>query len=191
MPNFLKNTSCYLIGAIEHDQLFGRDWRTAVSSSLNKMGIKIYNPLNRPDWMDKITPYVPPDLSRDEILHAIYNSNSKMHSEAQTIIRRICIRYVGTCDFVFCYLPNAKTFGTTEELVIASNLGKPIIMVCPDDIPSLWIYDLIKSEPIFDNIIDAVEYLEEINRGDVEIEALKWIFIGDSYERKNMRCNYI
>ena len=177
---YLKHTKCYLVGPVEHDASFGKDWRDVAVEELNKLNITTYNPLDRPKWMSHIEPYVPMDVSRDEVLDAIDNNQEKdKYVLAQQFIRHICLRFVHSCDFVLCYLPNSKTFGTTEELVIAHQARKPIIMVCPDKVPSLWVYDLVKDQPIFTDLKKAFGYINSINNGKEEIETLKWIFMRD------------
>lgn len=178
---YLAHTKCYLVGPIEHDKSFGMDWRQAAVKELNDLGVTIYNPLDRPVWMEHIAPYIPMAVSRDEVLEKIEASDSEStkYVLAQEFVRRICLRYIHSCDFVLCYLLNAKTFGTTEELVVAHQARKPVIMICPDNIPSLWIYDLVKDQYIFKNLRESLSFLNEINDGIAKLEILKWIFIKD------------
>lgn len=191
MANYLKNTKCYLVGPIEHDKSFGRDWREVAVEKLGKLGITTYNPLDRPQWMKHLEPYIPPNVSRDDALNAIEYGDliSEKFILAQQFIRHICLRYVHSCDFVLCYLPNAKTFGTTEELVVASNSKKPILTICPDNIPSLWVYDLIKNDSVFKDLSGAIDYLESINKAEVELDLLKWIFMKD-YPKLKLEKQY-
>lgn len=198
---YLNNTSCYLVGPIEHDTGFGRDWREVAVETLNKLNIKIFNPLDRPKWMKHIDEYVPPKMGREEVLLKVKHSIGKGREErfkidnlkassAQTFVRDMCLRYIHSCDFVLCYLPNAKTFGTTEELVIASNAKKPIIMICPDNIPSLWIYDLVKYDYVFDDLQDALGFINNCDQGNIELDPLKWIFLKEYPKFKIMEERY-
>jgi len=179
----LKNTKCYLVGPIEHDPSFGRDWREVAVEKLTELDVFCYNPLNRPSWMTHLAQYMPPDKSRKEILESIKEIKDEERKSkyilAQQFVRQICLRFVHSCDFVLCYLPNAKTFGSTEELVIAHQARKPIIMICPDDIPSLWVYDLVRDQPVVDNLSQAITYLKEIDSARLELDLLKWIFLQD------------
>lgn len=185
---FLSGTSCYLVGPIENDPGFGKDWRAVVQSRLDGYGTKVYNPLNRQKWANEYWPYTPPDLSRAEILEKYYNNDdSDKVAAAQKFIRDICLRYIHTCDFVFLYLSKSPTYGTTEELSIASNAGKPIIAVLPDDYPSLWVFDMLKGNPVFKHTADALQYLDSIDLGTEELDALKWIFIGEEYGLKKIK----
>lgn len=186
----LAHTSCYLVGPIEHDSRFGRDWRDVVSNPLKSLGVKIFNPLDRPAWMSHIEPHVPPTIGRQDILDRIKNGEDEF-AEAQRLVRAICLRYISSCDFIFCYLSNTKTFGTTEELVIASNYQKPIIAVCPDGVPSLWIWDLFDNAgaKVFNDIEESLTYLYDIDSGSIELDALRWIFLGDVYEPELFRIS--
>lgn len=186
----LAHTSCYLVGPVEHDSLFGRDWRETISKHLLEIGVKVYNPLDRPKWMSHIEPFIPPSASRREILSLIENDDTD-YIESQRLVRAICLRYISTCDFIFCYLPDTKTFGTTEELVIASNYQKPIIAVCPDGIPSLWVWDLFDNAGarVFEDLDQSISHLYDINSGSIMIDALRWIFLGDIYEPELFRIS--
>ena len=179
--NFLKNKKCYLVGPIEHDESFGKDWREVAVEELNKINVTTYNPLDRPEWMRHLEPYVPPIVSRDEVLENIkkHDQESQKFIAAQKFVRHICARYVHSCDFILCYLPNTKTFGSTEELVIAHQARKPIIVVCPDKMPSLWVYDMVVDQPVFDSLEQSFSYLKTIDDGQAELDLLKWIFMTD------------
>jgi len=190
MSNFLRNTKVYLIGPIESDKCFGRDWREVVSAKLSEFGVHIYNPLDRPKWMAHLEPYMPPAKSRDEILKQIRcGEESGKYIKTQKFIRHVCMRYVNSCDFVFCYLPNAKTFGSTEELVIALGAKKPIIFVFPDDIPSLWVYDMAMDKHVFQNTKDALEFIFRVDSGQETLDLLQWIFLKD-YPKLKLEKEY-
>lgn len=188
---YLSHTKCYLVGPIEHDKTFGKDWREVVSSKLNEFGVHVYNPLDRPEWMAHLEPYMPPAKTREEVLTQIraHNEESYKYIKTQKFIRHVCMRFVNSCDFVFCYLPNAKTFGSTEELVVAVNAKKPIIFVFPDDVPSLWVYDMATTKEIFTNIKNALVLLNEINDGNVTLDLLQWIFLKD-YPKLKLEAEY-
>lgn len=191
---YLNNTSCYLVGPIEHDPDFGRDWREVATGLLNNMGVKIFNPLDRPEWMLHIDEFTPPKMGREEVLKLLDTQKEEAlnhpASLSQTFIRDMCLRYVHSCDFILCYLPNTKTFGTTEELSIASNAKKPIIVVCPDDIPSLWIYDLIKNDFVFKSLQGALSFIDDCNQGQIDLDPLKWIFLKEYPKFKIMENKY-
>ena len=189
----LENTKCYLVGPVEHDKSFGKDWREVAVEELNNINVTPYNPLDRPKWMRHIEQFVPMAVSRDEVLDAIEEIKDKERRSkyiiAQQFIRHICLRYVHSCDFVLCYLPNAKTFGSTEELVVAHQARKPIVMICPDRIPSLWVYDIVKDQPVFDDLKAALCYIRQVDRGEVPLDPLKWIFLRD-YEDLKLEKQY-
>jgi hypothetical protein len=144
------------------------------------MNVKVYNPLNRPVWMSSISNLIPPHVSRKEVLERTENGDTQI-AYAQRMVRSICLRYVHTCDFIVCYLNDTKTYGTTEELVIASHAGKPIILIC-DCMPSLWLFDVLRDAHQFDRLDGAMEFLKSIDDGRIKLDALRWIFLGDDYE---------
>mgnify|MGYP006278283467 CR=1 FL=1 len=189
---YLAHTSCYLVGPIEDDPSFGRDWRSVATEMLDEMQVKYFNPLDRPDYFAKIEPNVPPALSREEILQqARFGAPPAQRRliRSQEFIRRICLRFVNTCDFVICYLPNAKTFGTTEELSVASKAEKPIMFICPDGTPSLWIFDMAQNQIIRHTLSDVIQYLKQIDSGKVDLNPIQWFFI-KNYPRFKMESRY-
>lgn len=179
---FLNNTSCYLVGPIEFDSKLGCDWRNGITPRLKNMGVKIYNPLDRPNWLKVISPYTPPNAHRHEVLDMIENCSTRDEWMApQTLVRDTCLRYVSTCDFVICNLPETKTYGSIEEIVKANDMGKPIIAICRDRMPSLWMLDVLKDQFVFDDFDDALKFLEGVDAGTEILNALRWIFIEDNY----------
>jgi nucleoside 2-deoxyribosyltransferase len=188
---YLSHTKCYLVGPIEHDSEFGRDWRDAIKPALSNLNVEVYDPLDRPEWFKHIEDFVPPNTSREEILKNINNGCDKSH-KAQKFIRALCLRYVNSCDFVLCYLPNRKTYGTTEELVVAKNTGKPIISICPAGIPSLWVYDLVHQGSVFGSLIKVIQHLQDINEGKIDLDLLQWIFLNNKqYPKLKLEDEYV
>jgi hypothetical protein len=189
---YLQHTKCYLVGGIEHDKNLGRDWRLVVSDHLSYLGVQIYNPLNRPKWMKSIEPFIPPAMSRADALASIEQGSEDADKIdlAQKFVRQVCLRYVHSCDFVFCYLPDSKTYGTTEEIVIAANAKKPIIFVFPDKIPSLWVYDLARNQDAFSDLKGALHYLDQVNQGEVPLDVFKWIFLSQDYPLLKLEDQY-
>lgn len=183
---YLEHTSVYLIGAIEHNISgdYGRSWRERAVEFCDKLKIKYFNPLDRPSWMKKFELFIPPVMQRDEVLNRLENESindidkNKIRS-SQSFVRDVCLRYINSCDFVLCYLPNSKTFGTTEELTVASKAKKPIIMVCPERVPSLWVFDMIKNDKVFSDLGGAFDYLSSIDKGNEILDPLKWVFLKD------------
>jgi len=202
---YLQHTSCYLVGPVEHDEGFGRDWREVMSEFLATLSVKVYNPLDRPYWIKPIEDFIPPSASRQEVLDIIYSEpNGGLDNEeeikelvdhsitvnkyikAQELVRSICLRFVATCDFIICYLPSTKTYGSTEELAKARDSGKPVIAICPEGIPSLWVYDYFKDQQVFEDLRGAMDFMTAVDTGKVHLDALEWIFLGDEYGLKSI-----
>jgi len=192
--SLLSGTSCYLVGPVENDEKHGKDWRQTVGAELVKMGVKVYNPLDRPQWMASISMYIPPVVTRSEVLRRAAENNNAMWDVAQMVVRDVCIRYVATCDFIFCYLSDTKTYGTIEELALAARLGKPIVCVYKE-CPSLWVYAMLDKKYVYKDIDSALGFLRSVNDGKVhELDAIDWIFIGgqgDAYKTLRNRYNQL
>ena len=191
MNNFLAGSSCYLVGPVENDEKFGKDWREQVQPLLENIKVKVYNPLARPFWFKPFEKFIPPSANRSDVLKSISNGDivSNDYIIAQSLVRKVCLRYVSTCDFVFAYISSSKTYGTTEELCLAASLNKPIIAVTPSDYPSLWIYDIVKDHYRFNDLDSAFKFIQGIDDGSQHVDSLKWIFLGDNYEHQSLRVS--
>ena len=100
------------------------------------------------------------------------------------LVRKIDLRFAHDCNFFICSLPKRFTAGTFEELKIASDAGKPILMYMPDGVASTWV-----PAQIADSIIDYKDnchfsdweslysYITDVDSGKKNVDTFKWIFI--------------
>lgn len=66
------------------------------------------------------------------------------------------------CEGMIAYLPyNAKTFGTTHEIVHALQNQIPIVLVMPEGVDKVshWLWGILGPSRIFDNLEDAARTL--------------------------------
>lgn len=187
--DLLKNTRCYLAGPVEHDAL-ATSWRQEVAKFLSTLGVQSYDPLIKPPWLDKIC-HVGPPLYRKAIDSGTQTTtvDDKLITvtergaiEANHMMRIADLRIVHAVDWLICYLPVAFTAGTFEEVYEAIRVGKPVFFCCPDKIPSTWLlaaaakHDDYK-ECFFNDWDSLKTHIQEINKGHVKLDPIKWIFL--------------
>lgn len=66
------------------------------------------------------------------------------------------------CEGMIAYLPyNARTFGTTHEIIHALQNQIPVVMVMPEGIDKVshWLWGILGPNRIFDNLEDAARTL--------------------------------
>jgi hypothetical protein len=189
----LAHTSCYLLGPVEADPQ-AADWRKHFSEHLQKMGVVILDPLDKPGWVG------PRVLRPQDDISASFLNNIDGDQEvanealnAQILSRDVCLRQVNACNWAICRLPKKFTVGTIEELHILDRRGTPVFFIFPDGIPSMWLISMF-----FENVEtmkttcfkaedELLARIREIDSGKVPIDPLKWIFISWAQKEKGKR----
>ncbi len=182
----LKDTSVYLAGPVEHAQ-DATSWRDELTVFLTGMGIRVYDPMNPPDWAG----YKKPDAVH--IYNAYIGQSSRLsRSDAFALQRRVmavCRRWAYACDWMICCLPKIFTIGTSDELTIVEACGKPVMLWMPDTISSSWAVNMVcRSEDDFDKAVfhnkeALVSAIQAIDSGKTPLDPLQWVFLkGEYYE---------
>lgn len=180
----LNNSSVYLVGAVDCHEDPMR-WRKEISSNLlEPLGIKVYNPLIKPKWFNDNFNI---DNIDDEIkeFKRIINNDIQLDVEKRMFaVRKLCLRMASDANFIIASIPKKFTVGTFEELSIAANVGKPILIYMPDGIDiSTWIpvqlFDNLKSfkEHTFTSMDDLYNYVKMVDSGDIKVDNIQWLFI--------------
>lgn len=188
--NLLRNTKAYLIGPIEqsNDPV---GWRKRITHSLNEMGVKVYDPMVKPDW----APPLASEANKNQFLKIMNDvldrhitESDVNHYEAFNWIRDVDLRYVHSSDFIVCYLPKIFSMGSGEELTIAATAKKPILIWSDGDlVPSSWLCSMLCqtsdsiTDVFFKNEKSVIEYLQLVDRNEVAVDPMKWIFLSYFY----------
>lgn len=186
MLNLLKGSSVYLTGAIDHHD-DPRGWRRKITSELlTPMGVKVYDPLIKPSWLPAAA-QSGPSIFRNAIECGVYGEISPKHDEmfddGIRTIRKIDLRFAHDCNFMICSLPRTFTAGTFEEIAVAANAGKPILMHMPDGVITTWLPAQIASSIAeykqchFGGWESLYEFLREVDAGSRCVDNYKWIFM--------------
>lgn len=193
--NLLKGTKCYLVGPIERSE-DPISWRDRVTEELQEMGIKVYDPMKKPKWAPEKASEA---TKRGKFLEIINDLNSDHvtlndieYYEGIKWIRQVDLRYVHSSDFIVCYLPKMFSMGSCEELTVAINTGKPVLMWSDtDQVPSSWLSTMICDDlndigdSFFDSEEDLLKYLRNVNANEIPLDPLKWIFL--TYFNKHVK----
>lgn len=163
----------YLCGAIDHAGQGGVEWRDKITPLLEKMGVIVLNPLNKP-IPGHLEDQQSRNVRRENQLKGDFDS---VIAESET--RLVDLRMVDISDFIVCYLDmEQRPFGTIEEIVTANREKKAILVWTAQGKKSTspWLFWMLKStETIFDTFQEMVDYLEGINNGTVE-PGKRWVF---------------
>jgi nucleoside 2-deoxyribosyltransferase len=181
----LQDTKCYLAGPVEHDET-ATSWRQDVAVFLSKLGVKAYDPLIKPPWLDQICHANPSAygkvMQNGPLIDNGIAINEEAVIEANHMMRTVDLRIVHAVDWVICYLPKIFTSGTFEEVYEALRVNKPVYFCCPNKIPSTWLlaaaarYDDYK-EYFFDNWIQLKDHVLMIDKGCVSLDPIRWVFL--------------
>ena len=112
--NLLENTRTNLVGHTQYAN--GRDWREDVTEELAHIGIKIFNPYDKPFVKD-----VDEDEdTRLSIAHCMEHGYFNDVAERMKLIRSYDLNLVDRSDFIVAHLlPDVASWGSAEEIVTA------------------------------------------------------------------------
>ena len=176
--NRLRNTTVYVAGPVEAVSDGGADWRDAITGPLHQMGIKVWNPLIKPNWVPK---YDASDQYKDkeEIIDAMNNGIFPIDAHKRLDnLRNNCLRLADACDFIICKL-GGKTVGTFEEISIKG--GKPVLFIGEFDSTWRYVQFFQQDKFFFKDINDIVGYLIKVDNGAQQVDPLTWIFLDNNW----------
>jgi hypothetical protein len=178
--NYLNGLTIYLCGAI--DNYDRENWRDKYRQSFKNLGLKIYDPLIKPDWMCEQAHKKIEGKDAEAINDGDYSTIKTAGKE----IHDVCLSMVSHSDIIFCYLPKVFTIGTIDEIHKADEWFKPIIFVFDGPgVQSLYAADLFYRHIVagrFEMGIDFLKSMDEygvewlINNGIVDIDVMsRWL----------------
>ena len=176
----LKGTRCYLVGPVEHDES-ATSWRQEVAEFLSGLDVQVYDPLIKPTWLDP-TCRMDPSLYLKGLRGETTEITPKGVVEANHMLRVVDLRIVHAVDWLICYLPKKFTAGSFEEVYEALRVGKPVYFCCPEGVLSTWLLAAaIKPKELGEYFFPGWDTLKthilEIDRGYVELDPIRWIFL--------------
>ena len=175
----LNGTSCYLVGPIEY--AMDDTWRFRTQKFLNSLGIKVYNPLQKPflkDHNDEGKPEVVALMKERE------NGNFDLVTEKMKEVRNYDLNLVDRCDFIIAnIIPGVASWGSAEELVLASKIKRPIFLSSEGGIKKLpfWLFAVIPHKYVYSSVDDIMDTLGKIDRGEKELDNERWRLLKPEY----------
>lgn len=169
--NKLENTFCYLAGNLESTE-DAEDWREDFTEELAKFGVKTLNP-TRPMFHEQ---YHESEEMRESFKEMRKQGEwVELHNIMQQIIRRD-LRAVDLSTFMIVKLePSRPTFGTTHEIVKASEQRKPMLFILEDksQMP-LWLVGLVDMGLVFETKEALFEKLSKLNSEEETMDTKYW-----------------
>lgn len=163
----LKDKQVYLSGPIQYatEQAWNHDIKQYLKDTL---GLSVLDPATDPKQQWK-----------KELEIAQQNKDFEtMRKIARSFVREDLGR-VDRADFIIANLPyKVATTGTIEEIIRSNDSKKPTLLVCDKGrewIP-MWFYGYIPLRYMFDNRIQLLTYLHEVDNGK-HIDDDRWHFI--------------
>jgi len=199
----LAHTTAYLAGPVEAEPN-AAEWRSRLTQELSGMDVIVLNPLVKPEWVGSrgrrpqadinekffCRPGTPKVCSNfvGRLVPPSEVETEKGEAEAALqdmhIQRDVCLRMVHATNWCICRLPKSPfTVGTFEELALLSRAGAPVMFICPDGVPSMWLVSMFVDKisdmddvffPNEDQLLTAVRHM---NEGKRPIDPKKWIFL--------------
>ena len=172
--NRLKNTLCYLCGAMDRVPDGGVQWRRAVTPLLKNIGIGVLDPSDKP------TDFAQEDESfREDIIVAKNNADFDGVKNSMRDIAAIDLRMVDIAHFVIMHMDiDVHMCGSYHEAFVAIQQKKPLLIVCEQgkhNIPN-WMFGVMPHQHMFSTWPDLIQYLGDVNSGYDEEHYNRWRF---------------
>jgi uncharacterized membrane protein len=172
--NRLKNTRCYLCGAMDRVKDGGVGWRAEMKERLGDLGIVWLDPCCKPTTLA-----VENSNTRKALAQAKEAGAYDVVTEQVKIIRCIDLRMTDIADFVVVNLDtDVHACGTYEEIANANRQKKPIIVHVEQgkkNAPS-WLFGMLPHQMIFSTWEEVDEYLRHVNEDEQVDRSHRWYF---------------
>jgi len=183
----LKGTRCYLAGPVDNDEN-ADSWRNQITSSLLvPLGITVYDPLVKAEWMTDKTK-VNPRLYYEH-LYSGEIARQEYVFDALAELRAVCMAAVSAAEFIICHLPKTTfTWGTIDEIQHMRKSNKPVFFHAPDGVPSTWGLEQFAKpynweQVFFKNWHDLTEHILQIDNGEVELDPIQWFSVAHEQDK--------
>lgn len=169
--NVLNKTRTYLVGHMQYAE--GRGWRDYITSSLEEMGVVVFDPYKKPFLKDVNED----EIAREKLHEWMKNGEYDKVQERMKIVRSYDLNLVDRSDFIIAHIvPNIASWGSAEELVTANRAKKPIFLSVEGgkEKTPLWIMGMLPHKYIYNNVDEILDVLTAIDDGIKEIDSDRW-----------------
>lgn len=170
----LRNTICYLCGAMDRVEDGGVGWRTMITPALRDMGIGVLDPCDKP------TDFAKEDGTfREEINNLKSLCEFDGVKERMRDIAAIDLRMVDIAHFVIMHMDiDVHMCGSYHEAFTAIQQKKPLMVVCDQGkahVPN-WMFGVMPHQHMFNNFGEMVQYLQDVHTGEDSNDYNRWRF---------------
>ena len=176
MKEILKDSLCYLIGAIDHAADQGVGWRQHLINLCSDAGLKIkfLDPTNKITGLQK-------EIGKEQIKIKDLKNNARWDelSDMMHTIVREDHRCVDISDFViFMIDPAVHTCGSYFEFQSALTQHKPYFIVVPGGKKNTphWLFGICDHNCMYGSVEEAVDVLSKLNDGSIPLSD-RWVLI--------------
>lgn len=171
----LFGSSCYLCGSMDRVADGGIGWRNKLTPQLNKLGVIVLDPCDKPVQGEGIE-----DAKIREIIRK-HKNNGEYDLVKLLIqpIRQSDMRLVGRSDFLVVDLDlEHHPCGTWEEIFWANREKKPILvkMAGGKSAAPHWLFGCLPHQHIFSEWDELISYLTNVANGTDTITYRRWVF---------------
>lgn len=171
----LFGSSCYLCGSMDRVPDGGVRWRNELTPILNKLGVIVLDPCDKPVQGEGIEDAEIRDVIKGHKSRGEYD----VVKELVRPIRQSDMRMVDRSDFLVVHLDlEHYPCGTWEEIFWANRGKKPILIKMANGKATAphWLFGCIPHEHIFSSWIDMLNYLKDVASGKDERTFKRWVF---------------
>ena len=154
----------------------GESWRNWITPFLKSKGIVVLDPCNKP----KTTLGNCADESQEawEKLKKLKSQgNFDELSSSMRAIRNVDLRLTDKSDFFIVYWDKRlHPVGTVNEIAIAVQQKKPVLMMCEEGVKDLqnWFFGAIPKELFFDSWLELKKYLVHVDEDENVDHLGRW-----------------
>jgi hypothetical protein len=172
--NNLKNTTTYLVGAMDRVPDGGISWRNRITPIIENFGVKIINPCDKP-----ICGVKEDDETRWWIEYYKETGQFSKIKQKFSYIRNADLRCVDVSDFIIAHIDlDVHACGSYEEIVTANRQKKPVLIWCEQGKKKApnWLFFMLPHEHIFNSLEDLIAYLSHIDSHTKVNDLSRWFF---------------
>lgn len=173
----LRGCRVYLVGHMEYAD--GQDWRNRVIKELAPLGVKVFNPYNKP-----FCGSIDEGVNIREELHAKMQSGDFDYvSSYMRQVRNDDLRLCDIADFFIVNIsPKIASWGSAEELCTANREKKTIYLIVEGGKQNtpLWVMGMIPHENIFGDVESIIAHLKKVNENKVPLDK-RWKVLKPEY----------
>lgn len=170
----LWGARCYLCGSMDKADDNGEGWRNRITPFLEKMGIVVLNPCEKP-----IDIGIEDENSRARRREYIQTGDYASFSEEMSLIRHVDLRLVDLSDFIIVNLDmSIPSCGTYEEIALANKQRNPVLLRVPQGLEYVphWMWGMLPKENIFSTWRDMKEYMRHVHCDEKVDDLGRWVF---------------